>query len=100
MFKLSPEFIVFRPLDKTWERLTLKLHHTKVFESSNIKYLGLNLYNKLSWKFHIAELSKKLSRSVGLCPITILRFLYYSLLNSHLCYGLLLWVNANQSYID
>ena len=102
------EFIVFRPSrHKTWERLTLKLHHTKLFESSKIKYLGLILDNKLSWKFHIAELSKKLSRAVGLlykirhmCPTPVLRSLYYSLFNSHLCYGLVLWGNANRSYID
>ena len=102
------EFIVFRPSrHKTSERLTLKLHQTKLFESAKIKYLGLILDNKLSWKFHIAELSKKLSRTVGLlykvrhmCPTNVLRSLYYSLFNSHLSYGLVLWGNANRSYIN
>ena len=102
------EFIVFRPArHKTSERLTLKLHRTKLFESSKIKYLGLILDNKLSWKDHIAELSKKLSRAVGLlykvrhvCPTAVLRSLYYSLFNSHLSYGLVLWGNANRTYID
>ena len=61
------EFIVFRPAThKLDERLTLKLHHVRLFESSKIKYLGLILDNKLSWKDHITELSKKLSRAVGL----------------------------------
>ena len=102
------EFIVFRPARyKMTERLTLKLHHTKLFESSKIKYLGLILDNKLNWKGHIVELSKKLSRAVGLlykvrhlCPTPVLRSLYYSLFHSHLSYGLVLWGNANQSYID
>ena len=102
------EFVVFRPArHKMSERLTLKLHHTKLFESSKIKYLGLILDNKLSWKDHIAELSKKLSRAVDLlykvrhvCPATVLRSLYYSLFNSHLSYGLVLWGNANRTYID
>ena len=89
------------------ERLTLKLHHTKLFESTKIKYLGLIVDNKLSWKAHINELSKKLSRAVGLiykmrhlCPRTVLRSLYYSLFHSHLSYGLVLWGNASRSYID
>ena len=102
------EFIVFRPSrNKTSERLTLKLHHTKLFESSKIKYLGIIIDNKLNWKGHIAELSKKLSRAVGLiykikhmCPTAVLRSLYFSLFHSHLSYGLVLWGTANQSYID
>ena len=61
------DFIVFRPpRHKTYERFTLKLHHSKLFESQKIKYLGLILYNKLDWKGHIAELPKKLSLAIGL----------------------------------
>ena len=85
----------------------MKLQHTKLFESAKIKYLGLILDNKLSWKHHIAELSKKLSRAVGLlykvrqmCPTTVLRSLYFSLFNSHLSYGLAISGNAKGSYID
>ena len=98
------EFIVFRPPRyNQGVRITLKLNHTKLFESPKIKYLGLILDNKLNWKAHIAELSKKLSRAVGLlykvrnlCPPTVLRSLYFSLFNSHLSYGLAVWGNANQ----
>ena len=102
------EFIVFRPPRyKMTERLTLKLHHTKLFESSKIKYLGMILDNNLNWKAHLTELSKKLSRAVGLiykvrhlCPTSVLRSLYYSLFHSHMSYGLILWSNAKQCYID
>ena len=102
------EFIVFRPpTRKKGERVTLKLYHTKLFESSKIKYLGIVLDNKLNWKAHITELSKKLSRAVGLlykvrnfCPLNVLRSLYFSIFNSHLSYGLVIWGNASCSYID
>ena len=98
------EFIIFRPpRHNQGVRITLKLNQTKLFESSKIKYLGLILDNKLNWKAHITELSKKLSRAVGLlykirhfCPPTVLRSLYYSLFGSHLSYGLAVWGNANQ----
>ena len=103
------EFIVFRPLrhKANHERLILKLHHSKLFESSKIKYLGLILDNKLSWKWHIAELSKKLGSAVGMlykirnfCPLPDLRSLYFSIFNSHLPYGLALWGNAHRSLIS
>ena len=43
------KFIIFKPSrEKIDLRITLKLHHTKLFESSKIKYLGLE--NKLNWK--------------------------------------------------
>ena len=67
------------------------------------------LDNKLNWKAHLNELSKKLSRAVGLiykirhlCPTSVLRSLYYSLFHSHMSYGLVLWGwgTAKQSYID
>ena len=45
------EFIIFRPSRKKIDlRITLKLHHTKLFQSSKIKYLGLIFDNKLNWK--------------------------------------------------
>ena len=102
------EFVIFRPTrHKSKERVTLKLHNTKLFESSKIKYLGLILDNKLSWKPHITELSKKLSRAVGLlyklkklCPPPVLRSLYFSLFNSHLSYGIAIWGNASYTYIN
>ena len=61
------EFIIFRPpkmnLDK---RVVLTLNHKKIFESRKIKYLGLLMDDRLTWKFHINELSKKLNRSVDM----------------------------------
>ena len=102
------EFVLFRPVrHNTHERLTLKLHHPKLFESQNIRYLGLILDNKLDWEAHVTELSKKLSRAVGLlykiknlCPTSVLLSLYYSLFNPHLSYGLAVWGNASLSRID
>ena len=98
------EFIIFRPQrHKNTERINLKFNRAKLFETVKIKYLGLILDNRLSWKPHITELSKKLSRSVGMlykirsfCPLPVMRSLYFSLFNSHLSYGLVAWGNANK----
>ena len=48
------EFFIIRTSRKNVDmRIMLKLHHTKLFESSKIKYLRLILDNKLKWKPHI-----------------------------------------------
>ena len=103
------EFLVFRPPRKKLEnRFTLKLRGKTIFESTKIKYLGLIIDPHLSWKHHIFELRKKLSRAVGIlykmrslnCPKTVLLSLYYSLFHSHLCYGICLYGLAESQYIS
>ena len=100
------EFIIFRPPRKNLDnRICLRLNGKKIFESTKIKYLGIILDNRLSWKFHTDELSKKLNRAVGMiykirdvCLKSVLRSLYFSLFNSHLSYGLPVWGNCKLIY--
>ena len=55
------EFIVFMlPRKTSGLHVTLKSHQTKLIESSKMKYLLRTILdNKLNWKSHINELSKK-----------------------------------------
>ena len=74
------EFIIFKPKRKSLkERITLKLNGVTLYESPKIKYLGLIMDDRLTWKFHIFELRKKLNKSVGMiykmrnvCPQRVL----------------------------
>ena len=102
------EFVVFRPpRTNTFNRFTLKLNRTTLYESPKIKYLGLILDKTLSWKYHIFELRKKLSRAVGILykmralntPKNVLLSLYYSLFHSHMSYGICLYGLADSQYI-
>ena len=101
------EFIVFRPPRTILQhRFTLKLNRITLYESTKIKYLGLILDKTLSWKHHILELRKKLSRAVGIlykmknnsCPQSILISLYHALFHSHLSYGICLYGLADDIY--
>ena len=93
------EFLIFRPPRATLKnRVILRLNGVTIFESPKIKYLGIILDSRLSWKHHVNELCKKLGRSLGmiyktrkLCNETSLRSLYFSLFNSHASYGLAVW---------
>ena len=98
------EFIIFRPpRSYLKDRVTLTLNRCKIFESTKVKYLGIILDSRLSWKHHIFELSKKLIRSVGMlykmknlgCDDKILLSLYFSLFQSHLSYGLVAWGSSS-----
>ena len=102
------EFILFQPPRMSpVNRIVLKLNRTNIYASFKIKYLGVLLDHRLTWKHHLSELSKKLSRSVGMlykirdfCPTPVLRSLYFSIFNSHLTYGLPVWGNADRIYLD
>jgi len=102
------EFTIFRPPSVPLaNRITLTLAGTKIFESLKVKYLGIILDSRLTWKIHIDELCKKLGRTVGMlfkiryqCNKNVLRSLYFSLFESHLSYGLPVWGCANQALIQ
>ena len=102
------EFIIFKPPKKRLEeRITLKLNGITLFESQKIKYLGIIMDDRLTWKHHIYELRKKINKSVGmifkirrLCPQRVQMSLYYSLIYSHLSYGICVWGDADNTYLD
>ena len=79
------EFLIFRP-PRTFlnNRVTLLLNGVTIYESPKIKYLGIILDSRLTWKHHVNELCKKLGRSLGminktrkLCNENILLSLYF-----------------------
>ena len=72
-----------------------------------MKYLGLLVDEYLTWEEHINGISTKISRSIGI--ITLLRSkmnknllvnLYYSLVYSHIIYGIQVWGSACQTKLD
>ncbi len=54
------EFIIFKPPRKPLpQRITLKLNGTTIYESPKIKYLGIVMDDKLTWKYHIQSFVRK-----------------------------------------
>ena len=63
-----------------------------------VKFLGVLLDSTSSWKPHLTELSKKLSRTVGLLykirhytPLETLKLLYFGIFYPFLSYGVQVW---------
>lgn len=76
----------------------LILNNTPITPITEAKYLGLVIDDKLSWKPLVKQLCSKLSRSVGILskirhflPKSVLRSVYFSIIQCHLQYGIIFW---------
>ena len=60
-------FIVFHPYNKPIKKsITIKINNKAIIEKEYIKYLGVLIDSTLSWKHHVSNISKKISRSIGI----------------------------------
>ena len=99
-------FVIFHsPHVKVPEPIVIRFCRKKIQRENCVKFLGILLDSDLSWKYHINELSKKLSRTIGIfykircfVPSEILRLLYYSLFYSFLSYGVAVWGFTYKTY--
>ena len=80
------------------EQLHLHIRHNDLDVVQCTKYLGVHIDNTLDWKNHIQEVSKKISRSLGLIryakrflPFESLKNLYTGLVDPHFRYCCAVW---------
>ena len=78
---------------------------TKPIEQvKNILFLGLHLNENLSWKPHMLALLKKLRRNISIMYKLTFYLnktnVYYSLIVSHLRYGITVWNHGNQTIVQ
>ena len=83
------------------------INNTVISLVDSLKFLGLTIDNKLSWKEHNLHLSKTLARNVGVInklkmsfPKYILKSLYSTLILPYLNYGILAWGNSFNYQLD
>ena len=92
----NTNFIVFHPYNKPIKkRITIKINNKAIKEKEYIKYLGGLIDSTLSWKHHVSNISKKISRSIDIMyklrpflPLNVLKNVYYSLVYSHIVYAI------------
>ena len=98
-------FVVFHsPQRGIAHKLNLSISSMSVKSVNQVKYLGLIFDSNLNWKPHLHELSKKVSRGIGVLSKIryyvnrkILHQLYYSIIYPFLTYGLSIWGNTYSS---
>ena len=78
----------------------IKIRNKRITEENDVKFLGVLLDSTLSWKPHMTELSRKLSKTVGI----FYKLRHYTtadaLLYPFLIYGSSVWRMAYQSHLD
>ena len=76
-------------------------------DKHSIKYLGVLVDSSLSWKDQISNITKKISRAIGILyklrpflPINVMKNIYYSLIYSHIIYAIEVWGSAFKTELD
>ena len=84
-------------------KFRLHVNKSLVERENAVKYLRLCIGDKLNWSAHIEHLSLQLAKSYSMyfylrdfVADDTLSMLYYSLVNSHLVYGIKAWCTAHQ----
>ena len=98
-------FVIFHPTQKKLDyNVQIFLNDLSIKREYTIKYLGITIDCNLNWKSHVAEISKKIKRNIGvICKLRnfvnshILKNLYYSLIYPYLIYGIVAWGNTYTS---
>ena len=100
-------FVIFSPPNKPKTPVTILINKTAIKEEKYVKYLGILIDSQLTFRYHIEELKKKISRSIGvLCKLKpyvnakLLTSVYYAIVYPFLLYGIPIWGNASYNLIS
>ena len=100
-------FVIFHAINKPVHNVTLKINKQAINETKYVKYLGILIDSHLTFNHHIDELTKKISRSIGVLykvryyvNTKLLCNLYYAIIYPFLLYGIIIWGNTSRSATD
>ena len=111
---VKTKYIVLRPrhMKHNLSEYSIQIGNTVLSRIGNdcteksTKFLGMHLDENLTWKLHINETNKKVSKTLfsikqlkNTLPVESLRTLYFALVHSHLTYGILAWGNTDKGII-
>ena len=98
-------FIYFKK-SKNDQNTNLNFDGIVLHKSDHVKFLGIYIDEKLNWKYQVNYIHSQvcsglyaLRRLKLLLPKFLLKTIYFSLIESHLTYGLSVWGGAYASYL-
>ena len=92
------KYIMFRKQKKNIPIFNIHINNVNIESVQNFNFLVLHLSSDMTWNFHMNEVSKKISRNIGILkklqlvvPNNILLTIYNTLILPHINYCLLSW---------
>ena len=86
--------------------MNVSLNNVPINQSNSVKYLGVIIDTKLNFDVQINSVTHKISKTVGVMsklkhylPQKALFTVYYSLVHTHLLYGLSVWGSAYTTHL-
>ena len=100
--------MIFHPHQKKVPfSVNLKICNKYLEEKKIFKYLWIFNDSSLTWKFHIHELTKKISRNIGIlsklrhfAPCNLLIQIYYTLIFPFITYSIIIWGNTYKTILN
>ena len=99
-------FIIFHAINKPKSPVTILINKKAIDEAEYIKYLGILIDSRLTFRQHIDELAKKVSRGIGMLyklrpfvTTKILTSVYYAIIYPFLLYGITVWGVASKTLL-
>ena len=101
-------FIIFHPYNKRLKQhVIIKINKKAINEKESIKYLGILVDSSLSWKYQISNLTKKISRVIGIMyklrpflPFNVMKTVCYSSIYSHIIFAIDVWGSAFKTELN
>jgi hypothetical protein len=100
-------YILFRPSLKLSNNIKLAIDGCEIHKVSHLKFLGIFIDDKLSWKIHIKHLESKVSSLIGILSkirfkinIETSNLIYDGLIISQLNYCNVLWASGYKTTIN
>ena len=99
--------VISPKMKKSMFDYSIKCGESLISVQQNIKYLGLNIDDKLNFKEHIKIVERKVACAAGIfakskhyLPRDILLQLYHALIDCHLIYAITAWGSTFHTYFD
>ena len=101
------KYIMFRKQNKNIPLFNIHINKVNIESVQNFNFLELHLSSDMTWNFHMNEVSKKISRSIGILkklqlivPNSILLTIYNTLILPHINYCLLSWGSKSDNFFN
>ncbi|HMK58436.1 MAG TPA: reverse transcriptase family protein [Nitrososphaeraceae archaeon] len=102
-------YILFRSKSKlhSFPNFDVKMQNNSLKRVQNVKFLGVFIDEELSWKYHISQISQKISKSLGVLNQVryvlsrdLLLTLYYTMIHPYLQYCNIIWSGASHTTLN